>query len=204
MGTVLLRIVPLNRPASPSGAKAAGRQFVRRTRPILPTGEGGNATRRTLVRPANHGLRVGRVPLRRPARARLMPVRNRVLQSPKKAHRPSVRALLRKKSTRDYRLIRGRFHWPVLVSVLAFFLQALLSCGVLPRRGVGHLVPCVQGSAVTRPAGNLLLQFFTAAVAPRGYSKEGSGVPRMTADGVEWQIAPNQHGSEAWLSGRDV
>jgi len=57
------------------------------------------------------------------------------------------------------------------------------------------LVPCVQGSAVTRPAGNLLLQFFTAAVAPRGYSKEGSGVPRMTADGVEWQIAQNQRGS---------
>jgi hypothetical protein len=198
VGTVLLRIVPLR--IVPHHRAARGRPVAhsfRRARPILPTGRKvGTRPGRTLVRPANHGLRVGRVPLRRPARARLMPVRNRVLRSPKKAHRPSMRALLRKKSTRDYRLIRGRFHWPVLVSVLAFFLQALLSCGVLtPGAALAALVPCVQGSAVTRPAGNLLLQFFTAAVAPRGYSKEGSGVPRMTADGVEWQIAQNQRGS---------
>ena len=140
---LLLRIVPLRIvPHHRAARRRPVAHSFRRTRPILPTGRKvGTRPGRTLVRPANHGLRVGRVPLRRPARARLMPVRNRVLQSHKKAHRPSMRALLRKKSTRDYRLIRGRFHWPVLVSALTFFLF-LASSSVLrrsyPRRGVGR------------------------------------------------------------------
>ena len=170
MGTVLLRIVPLR--IVPHHRAARGRPVAhsfRRTRPILPTGRKvGTRPGRTLVLPASHVLRAGRAPHRKPARALLRPVQDRVLPSRKRAPRPNMKALLRKKSTRDYRLVRGRIPWPVLLSALAFFLASPSASRVLiPGPALTGLVPSPQGSAVTRPGGTLLLQFFTPAVAPK-------------------------------------